>query len=390
MPNSAPNCIPNQVSHLNQGYFSFKVTAKDKNSKARCGEFFTPHGLIKTPVFMPVGTNSAVKMLDNRQLLETGAQIILANSYHMYLKPGTALVKKAGGLHSWMNWHKPMLTDSGGFQVFSLAKLRKITEDGVHFTDPKNGSKHFISPEISMQIQNDLGADIIMAFDECAPYPCTYDEAKSAMERTHRWLDRCIEAHQNPRQALFPIVQGAFFDDLRIESANYIASKPSVGCAIGGVSVGEPTDIKNYYVNLVTPLLPEGKPRYLMGVGTPVDLLNGVKAGVDMFDCVLPTRNARHGTFFTFEGNKIIKNKEFESDFGPLDEKCNCWTCRNHTRAYIRHLYRASEANAAMLLSIHNIHFLVNLMFQTSDAIKRGEFTEFADNLLKKFSKENV
>ncbi len=377
MPNSAPNCIPNQVTNLNQGYFSFKVTAKDKNSKARCGEFFTPHGLIKTPVFMPVGTNSAVKMLDNRQLLETGAQIILANSYHMYLKPGTALVKKAGGLHSWMNWHKPMLTDSGGFQVFSLAKLRKITEDGVHFTDPKNGSKHFISPEISMQIQNDLGADIIMAFDECAPYPCTYDEAKSAMERTHRWLDRCIEAHQNPRQALFPIVQGAFFDDLRIESANYIASKPSVGCAIGGVSVGEPTDIKNYYVNLVTPLLPEGKPRYLMGVGTPVVLLNGVKAGVDMFDCVLPTRIARNGTVFTRQGKLVVRNAEYARDFRPLEEGCDCYACRNFSRAYIRHLIKANEIFGLHLTTIHNLHFLLRLMKEMRQHILAGTFAVF-------------
>ncbi|GBF22934.1 queuine tRNA-ribosyltransferase [Candidatus Gastranaerophilus sp. (ex Termes propinquus)] len=373
--------------------FSYGVSATCPTTKARAGVFKTPHGEIKTPVFMPVGTNSAVKMLTGRDIIETGAQIILANSYHLHLNPGEKLIKKAGGIHSWMNFQKPMLTDSGGFQVFSLSNLRKITEEGVNFTDPKNGNKHFISPEISMQIQTDIGADIIMAFDECAPYPCDYEHAKSAMERTHRWLKRCIAAHSKlneetkaqgrPPQALFPIVQGAFFDDLRTESAKTVSSFDTAGYAIGGVSVGEPLDVKNRVVELVAPLLPFNKPRYLMGVGTPVDLLEGVYRGVDMFDCVMPTRNARHGSFFTYSGNKIIKNKEFEEDFSPLDEKCNCRTCQNHTRAYIRHLYRSGEATAAILLSIHNIHFLINLMNDARNAILNGNFAEFYSEIIK-------
>ena len=366
-------------------YFDFKIIAKSNSTNARAGEFKTPHGIIKTPVFMPVGTNSTVKMLTMAQVIETNAQIILNNSYHMYLRAGCELIKKAGGLHSWQNWHKPILTDSGGFQIFSLSKLRKITEEGVHFSDPKNGAKHFISPEISMQIQNDLGADIIMAFDECAPYPCDYDSAKLAMERTHRWLKRCFNAHNNSRQALFPIVQGAFFEDLRKEAVNIISSYDAAGYAIGGVSVGEPVEIKNKIVELTAPLLPENKPRYLMGVGTPVDLINGVRFGVDMFDCVLATRNARHGTFFTYNGNKIIKNKEFEHDFTPLDLKCDCYTCKNHTKAYVRHLYRSGEATAATLLSIHNIHFLVNLMENIRKSIIEGTFKEYTQELLNNF-----
>lgn len=368
-------------------FFNFEVIARENNNFARAGVFKTPHGIIKTPVFMPVGTNSTVKMLTMAQVLETGAQIILNNSYHMYLRAGCELIKKAGGLHAWQNWHKPILTDSGGFQIFSLSKLRKITEEGVYFSDPKNGSKHFISPEISMQIQNDLGADIIMAFDECAPYPCDYEHAKAAMERTHRWLKRCFDAHKNPRTALFPIVQGAFFEDLRCEAANFVSNFDAAGYAIGGVSVGEPVDVKNKIVELTAPLLPDNKPRYLMGVGTPVDLINGVKFGVDMFDCVLATRNARHGTFFTYSGNKIIKNKEFEDDFTPLDEKCNCYACRNHTKAYIRHLYRTQEASAATLLSIHNIHFLVNLMKDIRESILDGNFEQYASELLERFNR---
>ena len=368
-----------------KNYINFKLVAKSDGSNARAGLFTTPHGPIETPVFMPVGTNSAVKMLTMEQVLNTRAQIILNNSYHMYLRAGCDLIKKAGGLHQWQNWHKPILTDSGGFQIFSLSKLRKITEEGVHFSDPKNGSKHFISPEISMQIQEDLGADIIMAFDECAPYPCDYKHAKEAMDRTHRWLKRCFEAHKNPRQALFPIVQGAFFEDLRKEAAQTVSTYDAVGYAIGGVSVGEPTDVKNKIVEFTAPLLPEDKPRYLMGVGTPVDLINGVKYGVDMFDCVLATRNARHGTFFTYEGNKIIKNKEFEEDFLPLDSKCDCYACKNHTRAYIRHLYKTGEATAAVLLSMHNIHFLVNLMRDIRKSIIEGNFEEFSKELLEKF-----
>lgn len=362
---------------MKSDYFSYELLNEDKKTGARAGLLHTPHGDIETPIFMPVGTNSAVKMMTGHHLRETGAQIILGNSYHLSLRPGNKLIKEFGGLHKWMNWDKPILTDSGGFQVFSLADLRNITEDGVKFKDAKTGTEYFINPEISMEIQQDLGADIAMAFDECAPYPCTYEEAKAAMERTHRWLERCFKAHTRDDQALFPIVQGAFYDDLRKESARVISTFDAVGYAIGGVSVGEPTDIKNHFVELTAPLLPRLKPRYLMGVGTPEDLLDGILRGVDMFDCVLPTRNARHGSFFTSEGRKIIKNKEFERDSNPLDIGCNCYTCQNHTKAYIRHLYRAGEATAAILLSIHNIQFLIDLVKEARKAILEDRYEEF-------------
>lgn len=364
-------------------FFSYELLNEDKKTGARAGLLHTPHGDIETPIFMPVGTNSTVKMMTNQHLYQTGAQIILSNSYHLFLRPGNKLIKEFGGLHKWMNWDKPMLTDSGGFQVFSLAKLRDITEDGVKFTDTKTGSKYYINPEISMEIQQDLGADIAMAFDECAPYPCTYQEAKVAMERTHRWLERCFKAHTREDQALFPIVQGAFEDDLRRESANVISSFDAVGYAIGGVSVGEPSGIKNHLVELTAPLLPRMKPRYLMGVGTPEDLLDGVLRGVDMFDCVMPTRNARHGSFFTDYGRKIIKNKEFEHDASALDENCDCYACQNHTKAYIRHLYRVGEATAAMLLSIHNTQYLINLMKEARKAILENRYEEFYNERMK-------
>ena len=361
-------------------HFSYKLEKTCTKTKARAGVLTTPHGIIETPVFMPVGTNSAVKTLVGSQVKDTKAQIILANSFHLFLRPGHKLIEKAGGLHKWMNWDKPILTDSGGFQVFSLADIRKIQEDGVEFQDPKSGAKHFINPEISMEIQEALGADITMAFDECAPYPCDYEHAKSAMERTHRWLERCFAAKKRFDVALFPIVQGAFFDDLRAESAKVISSYDAVGYAIGGVSVGEPADMKNHIVEITAPMLPENKPRYLMGVGTPQDLLDGVKRGVDMFDCVMPTRIARHGSFFMKEGRGIISNKAFEDDFSPLVEGCQCYTCKNHTRAYIRHLFKCQEATAATLLSIHNIHFLVNLMQEARKAILEDRFEEFYEN----------
>lgn len=374
---------------MKSDYFSYELLNEDKKTGARAGLLHTPHGDIETPIFMPVGTNSAVKMMTGHHLKETGAQIILGNSYHLSLRPGNKLIKEFGGLHKWMNWDKPILTDSGGFQVFSLADLRKISEEGVKFKDPKTGTSYFINPEISMEIQQDLGADIAMAFDECAPYPCTYEEAKSAMERTHRWLERCFKAHTRDDQALFPIVQGAFYDDLRKESARVISTFDAVGYAIGGVSVGEPTDIKNHFVELTAPLLPRMKPRYLMGVGTPEDLLDGIIRGIDMFDCVLPTRNARHGSFFSNEGRKIIKNKEFEYDSSPLDSECNCYACQNHSRAYIRHLYRAGEATAAILLSIHNIQFLIDLVKEARKAILEDRYEEFYQERMKRlFSKK--
>lgn len=358
--------------------FSYELINECKQTGARAGILKTPHGEIKTPIFMPVGTNSAVKTLTSDQVRNTGAQIILSNSYHLYLRAGTKLIKQFGGIHNWMNWDKPVLTDSGGFQVFSLANLRKITEDGVEFRDPKDGKKHFISPEVSMEIQQDIGADIIMAFDECAPFPCDYETAKKAMERTHRWLDRCFEAKKdNPNQALFPIVQGAFYDDLRKQSAEFISQYDTVGYAIGGLSVGETKDIMTYFEEFTAPLLPKDKPRYLMGVGTPEDLLDGIKNGIDMFDCVLPTRNARHGSFFTPNGKRNIKNKEFYDDNKPLVEGCNCYACRNHSRAYIRHLWRCGESTAATLLSIHNIQFLIEFSQKCREAILENRFGDF-------------
>ncbi|MEI7473878.1 MAG: tRNA guanosine(34) transglycosylase Tgt [bacterium] len=364
---------------MSEKYFDYTLEKKSAKSNARAGTFKTPHGEIKTPVFMPVGTNSAVKMMTGHHLYETNAQIILSNSYHLFLRPGHKLIEKAGGLHKWMNWHKPILTDSGGFQVFSLAALRKITEEGVTFRDPKRGDSYFINPEVSMEIQNALGPDIMMAFDECAPYPCDHTHAKKAMERTHRWLDRCFAAHKRPDQALFPIVQGSTYDDLRAESVKYISSVEAHGYAIGGVSVGEPRELINHIVEITAPELPENKPRYLMGVGTPEDLLDGVLRGIDMFDCVMPTRNARHGSFFTNKGRGVIKNKEFEEDFTPLDPDCTCYACRNHTKAYIRHLFRMKEATAAILMSIHNIHFLVNLMFEAREAVLNDNYEAFYD-----------
>ena len=358
--------------------FSYELINECKQTGARAGILKTPHGEIKTPIFMPVGTNSAVKTLTSDQARNTGAQIILSNSYHLYLRAGTKLIKQFGGIHNWMNWDKPVLTDSGGFQVFSLANLRKITEDGVEFRDPKDGKKHFISPEVSMEIQQDIGADIIMAFDECAPFPCDYETAKKAMERTHRWLDRCFEAKKdNPNQALFPIVQGAFYDDLRKQSAEFISQYDTVGYAIGGLSVGETKDIMTHFEEFTAPLLPKDKPRYLMGVGTPEDLLDGIKNGIDMFDCVLPTRNARHGSFFTPNGKRNIKNKEFYDDNKPLVEGCNCYACRNHSRAYIRHLWRCGESTAATLLSIHNIQFLIEFSQKCREAILENRFGDF-------------
>ena len=361
-------------------FFSYELEHIDSKTGARAGILHTPHGDIKTPIFMPVGTNSTVKLVTNHHLYESNAQIILANSYHLHLRAGSELVKEFGGIHGWMNWDKPVLTDSGGFQVFSLAHLRKITEDGVEFRDPKDGKKHFISPEVSMEIQQNIGADIIMAFDQCAPYPCDYNFAKAAMERTHRWLERCIKAKTNPRQALFPICQGAFEKDLRQQSAEFVSQFDATGYAIGGLSVGEPKEIMNDFVEYTANLLPQNKPRYLMGVGTPEDLLDGIKRGVDMFDCVLPTRNARHGSFFTWNGKKQIKNAQYQKDSSPLDINCDCYACKNHSKAYIRHLFKCGEGTAQALLSIHNITFLVKFSQLARQAILEDRFEEFYNN----------
>lgn len=326
---------------------------------------------------MPVGTHSAVRTLTWPQVADTGAEIVLSNSYHLYLRPGHELVEKAGGLHHWMNWKKPILTDSGGFQVFSLAKHRDITPEGVFFKDLVDGKKHFMGPKESMRIQNALGADIIMAFDECPPGAANYEYAKKSLEMTNRWLEICFEHHARKDQALFPIVQGSVYEDLRTQSVEFVSGFDAVGFAIGGVSVGETKMQMNQVVSFTAPMMPKDKPRYLMGVGTPEDLLEGIRHGIDMFDCVMPTRVARHGSFFTPTGKKIIRNAEYKEDFAPLAEGCACYTCQNHSRAYLKHIYRMGETTAATLLSIHNIYTLVELAKEARRRIMAGTFEDF-------------
>ena len=333
-----------------------------KQSGARLGILHTPHGSIETPIFMPVGTQATVKAMTPEELKEIGSQIILSNTYHLYMRPGHELVKEAGGLHKFMNWDKPILTDSGGFQVFSLGPLRKITEEGVTFKSHLDGSRHFISPEKAMEIQNALGSDIMMAFDECAPYPADREYVKNSLERTTRWLQRCKDAHKNTEnQALFGIIQGGMYKDLREQSAKEITAIDLPGYAIGGLSVGEPKPLMYEVLEYTTPLMPVDKPRYLMGVGSPDDLIEGVIRGVDMFDCVLPTRIARNGTCMTSSGRLVVKNAKYERDFRPLDEKCNCYTCRNYTRAYIRHLFKTDETFGLRLTSYHNLIKLIKI-----------------------------
>lgn len=355
----------------------FELQAECPWSGARAGKFITPHGEVVTPVFMPVGTQSTVKALTWDQVEAAGSQIVLANSYHLYLRPGHKLVQAGGGLHGFSAWKKPILTDSGGFQVFSLEDLRKITDDGVAFKDHISGQEHFIGPAKSMEIQNALGADIIMAFDECVKNPCTYEEAKNAMERTHKWLDICAREHSRAgEQALFGIVQGSTFDDLRLESVQAVTSFDLPGYAIGGVAVGEDRALIERMVKFTAPLLPKNKPRYLMGVGTPWDILHAVYCGVDMFDCVLPTRLARHGAAFTSAGRVSFRNARFKEDWQALEPGCRCYTCANHTRAYLHHLVHMKEMTASTLLSIHNIHFLHAEAKACREAILAGKFQE--------------
>ncbi len=357
--------------------FQFELIKTCKQSGARLGVLHTPHGDIETPIYMPVGTAATVKAVMPRDLNEIGAQIILSNTYHLHLRPGEDLIKEAGGLHRFMHWDKPILTDSGGFQVFSLAGIRKIKEEGVTFQSHIDGSRRFISPEVSMQIQQDLGSDIAMAFDVCSPYPCDYDTAKENMERTHRWAKRCQAAHKRPDQALFGIVQGAFYKDLRKESAKALADMDFIGYGIGGLSVGEPKPIMYEMLEELMPYMPVHKPRYLMGVGTPDCLIEGVLRGVDMFDCVLATRVARNGTILTGRGRLVVRNADCARDFSPLEEGCDCYACRNFSRAYIRHLFKAQEILGAQLASIHNLRFLTRLMEQVRDAIREDRLLDF-------------
>jgi queuine tRNA-ribosyltransferase len=370
---------------------SFTLQATDPKSKARAGIFKTAHGNIETPIFMPVGTAASVKTVHQRELAnDIKAQIILGNTYHLYLRPGTTILNGAGGLHHFMNWQKPLLTDSGGYQVYSLANNRKITEEGVAFKSHIDGSKHFFSPEKSMEIQRQIGADIIMAFDECPAYPSTYEYAKNSMHLTHRWLKRCITwLDENPAlygfpQAMFPIVQGSTFTDLRKESAEAIAAADMPGCAIGGLSVGEPAEEMYAMSDLVCQYLPENKPRYLMGVGTPANILENIALGVDMFDCVMPTRNGRNGMIFTSEGIINIKNKKWEDDYGPLDPNGTTFVDSTYSRAYLRHLFAAKEYLAGQIASVHNLGFYLWLVGQARKEIQAGTFATWKNIMVEK------
>ena len=369
-----------------------KYTLKKKSNEcnARVGEISTPHGIIETPVFMAVGTQGTVKTLVKEDLHEIGSQIILGNTYHLWNQPGHKIVEEAGGLHKFMNWDRPILTDSGGYQVFSLAKLRDIHEEGVYFKHHKSGKKLFLSPEIALEIQNSLGSDIMMSFDECPPYPCTYEYMKKSVDRTLRWAQRSLDANKNKdTQGLFGIVQGGEYDDLRTYCAQELVKMPFDGYSIGGTSVGEPKEIQNKALDVVCPILPEDKPRYLMGVGSPGAILDAIERGVDMFDCVLPTRIARHGTAMTSYGRVIIKNKEYERDFTPLDPNCDCYCCKNYTKAYLRHLFKANEMLGHRLMSIHNISFLVDLTTKAREAIKEDRFLEYKKEVYEKYGLNN-
>lgn len=365
---------------------TYELTKQDTKTKARRGRVRTPHGTIETPVFMPVGTAATVKAIKTQDLKEMGAQIILSNTYHLYLRPGHEIVRQAGGLHKFMNWDRAILTDSGGFQVFSLGDMRKITEEGVKFRSHIDGSSHMLSPEKSIEVQNALGSDIIMAFDECAPYPADRNYVKQSLERTTRWLARCKEAHSNTeRQSLFGIMQGGMYHDLRKQSAEEIVALDLPGYALGGLSVGEPKELMYEVLDSSVDHLPAEKPRYLMGVGSPDCLLEGVERGIDMFDCVLPTRIARNGTALTSRGKVVIKNAVHERDFGPLDPECSCDTCQNYSRAYLRHLFKANEILSSMLLTTHNLHFLLHLMQGIRDAIEADRFLQFKKEFYDKY-----
>ena len=357
---------------------TYELIKKDSRTKARRGRVNTPHGPIETPVFMPVGTAGTVKAMKPEEVRDMGAQIILGNTYHLYLRPGHEVVKAAGGLHKFMNWERAILTDSGGFQVFSLGAMRKISEEGVEFRSHIDGSKHMLSPEKSMEIQNALGSDIMMAFDECAPYPADRNYVKNSLERTTRWLKRCKEFHKNTeQQSLFGIMQGGMYKDLRKQSAEEIVELDLPGYAIGGLSVGEPKELMYEIMDDCVDYLPAEKPRYLMGVGSPDCLFEGVERGIDMFDCVLPTRIARHGMAMTSLGRVNIKNAKYERDFTPLDPHCDCYTCRNYSKAYLRHLFKCDEILSSMLMTTHNLHFLVNTMAGIRKAIEEDRFLEY-------------
>ena len=366
-----------------------KYTLEVKDGNARAGVIETPHGKIETPVFMPVGTQATVKAMTKEELEEINSQIILGNTYHLYLNPGDDLVDDFGGLHKFMRWDRPILTDSGGFQVFSLGSLRRIKEEGVHFRSHLDGSKHFLSPEKSISIQNNLGSDIMMVLDECPPGMSSREYLIPSIERTTRWAKRCIDANKNKdRQGLFAIVQGGIYEDLRDKSFEELSQydEDFAGYALGGLAVGEPREDMYRILEYITPKLPENKPRYLMGVGEPLDMLEAVESGIDMMDCVQPTRIGRHGTVFTKYGRLVIKNKVYELDDRPLDEGCDCYACKNYTRGYIRHLFKAKEILGQRLATYHNLHFLIKLMNNSREAIKEGRFKEFKDEFIKNYA----
>ncbi len=364
----------------------YELLKKDKQTGARLGIVHTPHGSFETPTFMPVGTQATVKTMSPEEIKGMDAGIILSNTYHLWLRPGHDIIREAGGLHKFMNWDRAILTDSGGFQVFSLSDMRKIEEEGVHFRNHLNGDKLFLSPEKSMEVQNALGSDIMMAFDECPPYPASHEYMKASVERTSRWAERCMTAHKNTdKQGLFGIIQGGEYEDLRRQSAQDIISLDFPGYAIGGLSVGEPKDVMNRVLEFTTPLMPDNKPRYLMGVGSPDSLIDGAIRGVDMFDCVLPTRIARNGTMFTKKGRLVIKGAKFARDFGPVDETCDCYTCKNYSRAYLRHLFKADETFGLRLASTHNLHFLMNLMKDVRQAIREDRLLDFKEEFFEEY-----
>ena len=355
----------------------FKLLAVCNKTGARAGEFVTPHGVIKTPVFMPVGTLATVKAMSPRELKEVEAQIILGNSYHLYLRPGMKLIAEAGGLHSFMGWNKPILTDSGGFQVFSLAKLSKITDEGVKCRSHIDGSPHTMSPEWAMEVQQILGSDIAMCFDQCIQYPANREEATQALERTTLWARRSKDAHNRPGQALFGIVQGSTFDDLRVRSASELIEMGFDGYGIGGLSVGEPHEDMYRVLDVLNPIMPQDKPRYLMGIGYPPNIVEAIGRGVDMFDCVMPTRNGRNGTIFTSFGRMNMRGQKYERDFSPVDPECDCYLCRNFTRAYLRHMHRCGEILAARLSTQHNLRFVIRLAERAREAILAGTYPGF-------------
>lgn len=365
--------------------FSFEVIKQDQKTGARAGVFHTPHGDIPTPIYMPVGTQATVKGLMPRDLEEIGAKIILSNTYHLYLRPGNEIVKKAGGLHKFMAWNRPILTDSGGFQVFSLAGLNKIRDEGVYFRSHLDGAEHFFTPEKVIDIENDLGADVIMQFDQCSKYGTDYKESRKAMERSESWLKRCYAHHKREDQALFPIVQGNLYHDLRKESLERCLPYVKYGLGIGGLSVGEPKELMYEILDGMYPDLPTNVPRYLMGVGSPDCLIEGTMRGVDMFDCVLATRIARNGTAFTSKGKVVIRNGKYKEDFSPLDDECDCYACKNYTKAYLRHLINAGEMLGGILLSLHNTAFLLRLMRNLRQAILDDRVEEFRKEFYKKY-----